>query len=133
MNYYSAQISSNTDTHSDELQLAVLTQQSKRLQRDILPFEAKHYQHQDELNLLLNVAKQLKYHYFAAEQQLLIFLPYKASQVSRTAFLSYLIEINGAQLIKGSILLFAILSHTNISLIYDTLFNPLSDALFEFL
>ena len=42
-------------------------QQNKRLQRDISPFEAKHYQHQDEVNLVLNIAKQLKYHYFALE------------------------------------------------------------------
>ena len=104
MNHYTFHTSSNTNTHSDELQLAVLTQQNMRLQRDILPFEAKHYQHQDELNLLLNVAKQHKYHYFGAEKQPLLSLPDKASQVSRTAFLSYLIEIYGAQLTKGSIL-----------------------------
>ena len=105
MNHYTGQNFSNTDTHDDELQLAVLTQQNKRLQRDILPFEAKHYQHQDDLNILLNTAKQHKYLYFAAEQQPLLFsLPDKASQVSRTAFLSYLIEIYGAQLTKGSIL-----------------------------
>ena len=53
--------SSNVPTHSDELQLAVLTQQNKRLTREILPFEVKHYQHQDELNILLNTAIQLKY------------------------------------------------------------------------
>ena len=69
MNNHIGQTSSNTDIHSDELQLAVLTQQNKRLQGDILPFEVKHYRHQDEFNLLLNIAKQFKYHYFAAEQQ----------------------------------------------------------------
>ena len=62
MNHYTGQTSSNTDTHSDEIQIAVLTQQNKRLQRDILPFEFRQYQHQHELNLFLNVAKQLKYH-----------------------------------------------------------------------
>ena len=36
----------NVPMHSDELQLAVLAQQNKRLIRDILPFEVKHYQHQ---------------------------------------------------------------------------------------
>ena len=65
MNHHIGQTSSKTDTHSDELQLVVLTQQNKRLLRDILPFGVKHYRHQDELNLLLNTAKQLKYHYFA--------------------------------------------------------------------
>ena len=134
MNKYNVQTSSNTNTHSDELQLGVLTQQNKRLQRDILPFEASHYQHQDELNLLLNVANQLKYHYFAVERQPLLFLPDKESQVSRTAFLSYLIEIYGAQLTKGSILFICDpLTNTHISLIYGILFNPLSDTLFEFL
>ena len=64
-----------TDTHSDELQLAVLTQQNKRLLRDILPFEVKHYRHQDELILLPNTAKQFKYHFFAVEQELLLSSP----------------------------------------------------------
>ena len=50
MNRHIRQISSNTDTHSDEPQLPVLTQQNKRLQRDISPFEIKHYRHQDKLN-----------------------------------------------------------------------------------
>ena len=74
--------SSNTPTHSDELQLAVLTQQNKRLTRELPPFEVKHCQYQDELNLLLSFVKQLKYHYFAIEQQPLLSLPEKASQVS---------------------------------------------------
>ena len=60
MNHYNGQNFSNTDTYSDELQLAVLTHQNKRLQHTILPFEAKHYQEQAELILFLNVAKQLK-------------------------------------------------------------------------
>ena len=36
---------SSIPTHSDELQLAVLTQQNKRLAKEILPFEVKQYQH----------------------------------------------------------------------------------------
>ena len=48
------------------MQLAVFTQQNQRLTREILPFEIKHYQHQDELNIVLNTSKQLKYQYFAA-------------------------------------------------------------------
>ena len=96
------------------------------------PYETKHYQQQDELNLFLNVAKHLEYHYFEAEQQPLLFLPDKASQVSRTAFLSYLIEIYRAQLTKGSILFICDpLTDIYVSLIYDNLFNPLSDTLFE--
>ena len=130
MNHYTGQ----THSHTDELQLAVLTQENKRLQHDILSFEAKHYQHQDELNLFLNVAKQLKYHCFAAQQQPLLSLPDRASQVLRTVFVLYLIEIYGAQLTKGLILFICgALTNTYISLIYDTLFNPLSDILFEFL
>ena len=104
MDHHIDQPSSHVPTHSDELQLAVLTQQNKRLTREILPFEVKHYKHQDELNILLNTAKQLKYHYFAVEQQLHLSLPEKASQVSRTAFLSYLVEFYGTQLKKGSVL-----------------------------
>ena len=73
MNHHIGHTSSNTDTQSGELQLAVLTQQKKRPLRDILLFEVKHYRHQDEVNLLLNTAKQLNYHYFAREQQLLLF------------------------------------------------------------
>ena len=84
--------SSHVPTHSDELQLAVLTQ-NRRLTHEILTFEVKQYEHQDELNILLNTAKLLKYHYFAVEQQPYLFLPEKASQVSRTAFLSFLVEV----------------------------------------
>ena len=132
MDHQTDQPSSNIPTHSDELQLAVLTQQNRRLTREILPFEVKHYQHQDELNILLNTAKQLKYHYFAVQQQPLLSLTEKASQVSRTAFLSYLFEIYRAQLTKGSVLFICDpLTNKYISLIYDTLFNPLSDTLFE--
>ena len=119
---------------TDELHLVVLTQQKKRLTREILPFEVKHYQHQDELNILLKTAKQLKYHYFAIEQQPHLSLPEEASQGSRIAFLSYLVEIDGTQLTKGSVLFFCDpLTNSFISLIYDTLFHPLSDTLFEFL
>ena len=118
----------------EDLQLAVLTQQNKRLTSETLSLEVKHYQHQDELNILLNTAKQLKYHCFAVEQQPYLSLPEKASQVSRTAFLSYLVEIYGTQLTKGSILFIGDpLTNRYISLIYDTLFHPLSDTLFEFL
>ena len=60
MDHHIDQPSSHVPTHSDELQLAVLTQQNKRLVREILPFEVKHYQHQDELIILLKTAKQLK-------------------------------------------------------------------------
>ena len=41
MDHHTDQLSSNISTHSDELQLAVLTQQNKRLTREILPFEVK--------------------------------------------------------------------------------------------
>ena len=46
MDHHIDQPSSHVQTHSDELQLAFLTQQNKRLRREILPFEVKHYQHQ---------------------------------------------------------------------------------------
>ena len=134
MDHHIDQPSSHVLTHSEELQLAVLTQQNRRLTREILPFEGKHYQHQDELNILLNTAKRLKYHYFAIEQRPHLSLPEKASQVSRTAFLSYLVEIYGTQLTKGSVhFICDPLTNSYISLIYDTLFHPLSDTLFEFL
>ena len=129
MDHHIDQPSSHVPTHSDELQLAVLTQQKKRLTREILPFEVRHYQHQ-ELNILLNTAKQLKYHYFAIEQQPHITLPEKASQVSRTAFLSYLVEIYGTQLTKGSVLFFCDpLTNDYISLVNDTLIPLLSKFL----
>ena len=76
------QPSSNVPTHLDELQLAVLTPDNKRLTRENLPFEVKYYRHQDDLNILLNTAKQLKYHSFAIEQQPPLSLPENASQVS---------------------------------------------------
>ena len=132
MDHHVDQPSSHVPTHSE--QLAVLTWQNKRLISEILPYEVKHYRHQDELNILLNTAKQLKFHYFAVEKQPNHSLSEKASQVSRTAFLSYLVEIYGAQLTKGSVLFICdALTNTYISLIYDILFNPLSDTLFEIL
>ena len=87
MDHHIDQSSSNVPTHSDELKIAVLTQQNKRLTREILPFEVKHYQPQDELNIFLNTTKQLKHHYFVIEQQPLLSLAEKASQISRAAFL----------------------------------------------
>ena len=60
MDHHIDQLSFHVPTHSDELPLAVLTQQNQRLTREILTFEVKHHQHQDELNILLNTAKQLK-------------------------------------------------------------------------
>ena len=72
MSRHTGQKSSKSDTYSKDLQLAVPTQQ-KRPIHEILPFQIAQYQHQDELNLLLNTAKQLKYPYFAVEQQPLFF------------------------------------------------------------
>ena len=105
MSHHVGQTSSKLDSHSEKLQLAVLTQQNRRLMHEILPLKITQYQHQDELHLQLNTAKQLNYHFFAVEQQPLLFLPDRASKVSRTAFLSYFNEIYGAQLIKGSIIM----------------------------
>ena len=96
MNHHIGQTSSNTDIHSDKLQLAVLTQQNKRLLRDILPFEVKHYRHQEELILLPNTAKQFKYHFFAVEQEPLLSSP------------------------RSWFLIFVILSQTHIFLLYVT-------------
>ena len=134
MDHQIDQPSSNISTNSDELQLAALTQHNRRLTREILPFDVNHYHHQDESNIILNTAKQLKCHNFAVEQQPLLSLPEKASQVSGTAFLSYLVEIYRAQLTEGSVLFICNpLTNTYTSLTYDTLYNPLSDTLFEFL
>ena len=86
------------------------------------------------MNILLKTAKQLKYHYFAVGQQPHLSLPEKASQVTRTTFLSYLVEIYGIQLTKGCFFFICDpLTNCYISLIYDTLFHPLSYTLFEFL
>ena len=87
--------------------------QNTRLTQEILPFKVKHYQHQDELHMLLNTEKQLKYHYFAVEQQPHLLLPENASQVSRTALLSYVVEIYGAQ--KAQFFSYVIHSQTYIS------------------
>ena len=134
MDHHIDRLSSHIPTHSDQLQLAVLTQQNRRLTREILPFEVKHYQHKNEPNILLNTTKQLIYHYFAVEQQPHLSLPEKASQVSRTPFLSYLVEIYGTQLTKRSALFICdALTNSYISLIQNTLFHPFSDTLFEFL
>ena len=94
MSSHTGQTPSNLDTHSNKLQLVVLAQQKKRLSHEDLPFKITHYKHQDELNLPLKTAKQLKYHYFAVEQQLFFCLPDRVSHVSRTVFLSYLSQLN---------------------------------------
>ena len=133
MSRHTGQKSSKPDTHSEELQLAVLTQRNQHLVHEFLPFKVAQYQHQDELNLLLKKAKQLKYHCFAVEQQPLLCLPDKASQVSKITSLSFLIEIYETELTKGSILyICGPLTNSYVSLIYDTLYNPFSDTLFEF-
>ena len=88
MSRHTGQTSPKLDAHTEELQLAVLKQQNKHLMRETLPFTVTHCQQQVELNLLLIIAKQLKYQFFAVEQQLFLFLPDKISQVSRKAFLS---------------------------------------------
>ena len=105
MDHHLDQSSSSQSTQSDEIQLAVLTQQNKRLTHEILPFEVKHYQNQDDLNILINIAKQLKIHYFAVEQQPSLSLP---ENESRTALLSCLSEIYGTQLQKAHFFLFVI-------------------------
>ena len=134
MDQHPEQSSSNYQAHSDELQLVVLTQHHRHLMTEISPFDIKQYQNHDEINILLNIAKQLKAHYFTLEQQPFLSLPEKASHISRTAFLSYLIENYGKQLIKGSILFICDpITNKYTSFIYDTLFSPLSDTLFEFL
>ena len=74
----------------------VLTQQNNRLMHEILAFKITHYQNENEINLLLNTAKQRNCQYFAVEQQTLLSL--------RTAFLLYLIEIYGTQITKGTTL-----------------------------
>ena len=58
MDHHVDRPSSTVPTYSDKLLLAVLTQQNKRLTRDILPCKVKHYQYQDDLNILLNTAKK---------------------------------------------------------------------------
>ena len=111
------------DSHSDELQLSVLTQRNKTLIHEISPFKNAQYQQQEEMKLFLNTAKQLNYHYFAV-----------ASQILRIVSLSYLIEIYEAQLTKGSIHFNSDSLNTKyFSLICDKFFNPLSDTLFGFL
>ena len=60
MDHHVDQPSSHEQTHLDEIELVVLTQKKKRLTCKTLPFDFKLYQHHDELNILLNTAKQLK-------------------------------------------------------------------------
>ena len=90
MSRYTGQSSSQSDVHPDEPKLAILTQQNKRLLRDMKPIEVSHNQNQHELKILLYTAQQLKRHYFSVE---LLSLHNKASKVSRIPYLSYLIEI----------------------------------------
>ena len=89
MSRHTGQTSSQSDAHSDELQLAVLTQQNKCQIRNTKSLEVTHYQNLDELKQLLITAQQFKHHYFKIEQQPLPLLPKKASLVSRKAFRSY--------------------------------------------
>ena len=76
MSHHTGQTSLKSGSHSDELQLALFTQQNKRLSHKILPFQITQYQHQDEF---LNKANTLKYHCIAIEQQPLLSLPKKIS------------------------------------------------------
>ena len=56
-----------------------------------------------------------------------------SSQISRIAFLSYLIDISLTQLTNITNIFPDPFTDRYTSLIYDTLFSPLSDALFEYL
>ena len=47
MRRHTGQTLSNSDTYSEELQLAVLAQQNRRPMQEILPFRITHYQNQD--------------------------------------------------------------------------------------
>ena len=58
MSLDTGQTSSKLDTRSEELQLAVLTQENILFMHEILPFKIAKYQHQDGLNLLPNTAKK---------------------------------------------------------------------------
>ena len=87
MSRRTGQTSSKLDTNSEKLQLVVRTQQHKFLVHGIFSFKIAQYQHQDEMNLLLNTSKRLKNHYYGVEQQPLLFIPDKTSQISRIVFL----------------------------------------------
>ena len=67
MSRHTGQTSSKSDPHSNKLQLTVLTQPNKTLIYEILPFKVAQHHHQDELNLLLNTAKQPKINFFAID------------------------------------------------------------------
>ena len=58
MSRHNGQTSSKLDTNSEKLQLAVRTQQHKLLVHKIFSFKIAQYQHQDEMNLLLNTSKR---------------------------------------------------------------------------
>ena len=54
MNRHTGQTSPQSDTHSDELQLAIIKQQNRCLKPDMKPFKITKFQNADELNLLLS-------------------------------------------------------------------------------
>ena len=91
MSQHNGQTSSQSDTHSNEIQWSTLGQQNKRSKIELKPFEITKIRISDELNILLNTALQLKNHYCGTDQQPPLHLPEK-SQIARTAFLSYLFE-----------------------------------------
>ena len=88
----------------------------------------------DELNLILKTKLQLKNHYFSIELQPLLPLPEKESQFAQQLFFHISSAIYGKQLTTGTVLFICdLVTDSYTSLIYDTLFHPLSDTLFDFL
>ena len=85
MSHHNGQTSSIADTNSENNPLPILRQEENRLINDIKAFEKTNFQKAVELILLLNTELPLKNHYFGIEQQPVLCMPEKASEIALTA------------------------------------------------
>ena len=123
MNHQVDRTSSQSDSHSDDLQSAVLEQQNKHLLNDFKPFEITRFRSADKIHLLLNTALHLEQHYFGTDQQTLLSLPEKAPQVSRISFFHISYRFREVKSQNAQIFLLVILSGKNIPQLFMRLWT----------
>ena len=127
MSHHNRQTSIQSNAYSNETQLSLLRQQNKRFKIVIKPSEITKIWKADEFILLLNTILQQKNQYFSIEQ-----LPPLSPGKGGTSYsnkFSFISRREKCYTFYNWHSFFVSVT----SLIYDTLFHPLSDTLFEFL
>ena len=121
------------DTYSDSNQMSTQRQENDYLIQEIKPFEITEIHIVAQLKILPSTTLWLKTHCFNQDQQHFHSLPKNASQIARTAFLSFLIEIYVQDLTKGAIYFIRDPMTKRHTFFHGTIFCPTLKTLPEFL